>query len=617
FGEELKIEVHNSFRQMSNTLTYTVPSPDRLDSDGDGLLDAWERGSVDGLDLVALGANPYRKDVYVEVDRMVVPGRIWSDFSEQDYPSKTTFVESVRSYAAAPIINPDLSVGISLHIDYGQANFENAPKSEGGTEIPWKRFLGYKRSLEFRRKHPEYYDAEELRRNPDFFPPNRSKVFRYCIFGDQQWSSRSTGGGNFQSTFFLTLGVCRMNAVNPNYQTGVFLHELGHMFGLSHQGSGRGYNYKPNFNSLMNYKFVFQGRDINGKLGSGIRNDNSGEQIYSYSEGMRATLDEGHLNEVVGVANHYPHDWNGDGVIDSKPIKAIIAKHRRTEDPRVLNDFADWSNLKFKQLADLKVISRAEPKRLTERRVLGAARVPADVDCGFMCEVDGVIQTGHWKVVGRVTSCKRGKVAFETNEFRVRGKLRTKAMPGHFAYRLPEGRQLDLQEGDPITILHDYASREKRVERNIHIASGTQLILATAHFDNSSVPRSADRAELLCQSLPDGQIQFYWSDPADDDVEQELKTAPQFPDPVCLECQAATKLVSIADAEKSFQSIELQGAEYLFRVLNSQQYREDGDEQAASDLSIGSNGDDDETDQPGVYYGGECLLLKASSEDRQ
>ena len=412
FGQTISIEVHNSVGQVSNTLTYVVPSPDKLDSDGDGLLDAWELGSVDGLNLVELGANPHRKDVYVEVDRMVVPGRIWSDFSEQDYPSKTTFDESKRAFAAAPIINPDRSVGIALHIDYGQEKFERAAKSEGGTEIPWKRFLGYKRSAEFRRKHPDYYDAEELRKDPNFFSRERSRVFRYCIFGDQQWASRSTGGGNFQSTFFVTLGVCRMNAVNSSYQTGVFLHELGHMFGLSHYGSGKHYNYKPNFNSLMNYKFVFEGRDVDGKLGDGIRGEGSGEHVYSYSEGMRAILDEGALREVLGVANHYPHDWNGNGVIDNEPIAEIISKHRKTNQPRELHDFADWANMNFKLLADAKVVKRSSPKRLVQRTIRGDAKVPRGVDIGFMCEVDGVIQTGHWKMVGTVTAHEPGMLTF-------------------------------------------------------------------------------------------------------------------------------------------------------------------------------------------------------------
>lgn len=615
FGQTILIEVHNSGGQVSKTLTYVVPSPDKLDSDGDGLLDAWEVGSVDGLNLVELGANPFRKDVYVEVDRMVVPGRIWSDFSEQDYPSEKTFEESIRAYRSAPIINPDRSVGIALHIDYGQEKFEKAAKSEGGTEIPWKRFLGYKRSASFRSKHPDYYDAEELRKDPAFFLPERSRVFRYCVFGDQQWSSRSTGGGNFKSTFFITLGVCRMNAVNSSYQTGVFLHELGHMFGLSHHGNGKPYNYKPNFNSIMNYKFVFEGRDVDGKLGDGIRGEGSGENVYSYSEGMRASLNEGALREVLGVANHYPHDWDGNGIIDNEPIAKIISKHSRTKSPRKLDDFADWANMRFKQLEDSRVIDRKSPKRLIQPKIPGIARVPRGVEIGFICEVDGLIQTGHWKMVGMVTKHKPGKLTFKTDEFRVRGKIRTEAKTGHLAYKLPEDMPMPISVGDPITILHDYSAKQKRLERNIHISSGNQLILATSRFDDAFVPRSADRAELLIDTLPDGSVRFYWSDPADDDREQALKEVPRISPAVLIQYQVDSHIGFFARAKKGFQSIMLGQEEYLFRILDDEAKQGAVDHQ----LSANASGSDASGSSPKtisdalgveVHPGGECLLIR-------
>lgn len=38
------------------------------DTDQDGLLDCWELGGLGTLDLPSLGANPYRKDLFVEID---------------------------------------------------------------------------------------------------------------------------------------------------------------------------------------------------------------------------------------------------------------------------------------------------------------------------------------------------------------------------------------------------------------------------------------------------------------------------------------------------------------------------------------------------------------------
>ena len=49
----------------------------QTDSDGDGLLDTWETTGIDFdgdsiIDLVLNGANPMRKDIYVEIDSMAV-----------------------------------------------------------------------------------------------------------------------------------------------------------------------------------------------------------------------------------------------------------------------------------------------------------------------------------------------------------------------------------------------------------------------------------------------------------------------------------------------------------------------------------------------------------------
>ncbi|MEM1068466.1 MAG: hypothetical protein AAGI63_06195 [Planctomycetota bacterium] len=604
-GQALSIVVHNSFGMPSNELTYVVPTPDKLDSDGDGLLDAWETGDVDGLNLVELGANPYRKDVYVEVDRMIVPGRIWSDFSELAYPRADTFAESARAFASAPIINPDLSTGISLHVDHGQSDFKGK-KPEGGTAIPWRRFLGYSPKDWFPRKYPkiyqeDYYNAVDLRNDPTFFSPARARVFRYCVFGDQQFSSRSTGGGKSQSTFIVTLGVCRMNAISLNYQTGVFLHELGHMFGLSHHGSGRPFNYKPNFNSLMNYKFVFQGRDIDGKLGKGSRRVDPGEHVYSYSEGMRATLNEAALNEVVGVANHYPQDWNGNGVIDTEPVKAIISKHKKTDEPRVLNDCADWAQMEFRTLEKPPVVKRARPKRLIQEEITGIAKIPEGVDFGFMCEVDGAIQTGQWKVVGKVTQHEPGKITFETEAFRASRRNAKKAMTGHLAYRLPGNKQLAINVGDPITILHDSVTDQKRLERELHISSDRQLILATAPSKQETVPQSADRALLSLETTSRSSVRFYWSDPSDNDLEQPLKTVPTIPPPVTLKYPTGSQTITINPSKKGYQSVNLDGEEYLFRVLD----RQDGRRRTPLD----SNDTETDTDQSV-----DCLLIKMAQE---
>ena len=344
---KLHITVRNPDGQLSNVLQVRVPTAGSLDSDGDGLLDAWELGEVDGLDLTKLGANPLRKDLYIEVDRMIVQERMWSDFSKNAYPRIEVFADAEELFRQAPILNPDGSCGVSLHIDYGQEQFEKSGQGAGMTQIPWTKYIGTKPAEDDPEIPAEdFSNAMDLHKRPDYFATDRRRVFRYCIFADQQWASRSTGG-QAGPVFFMSLGVCRLNAIDHNYQLGVFVHEFGHSMGLSHTGNANSFNSKPNFNSLMNYLFTFPGRDIDGKLGD-ISGDLSGDQIYVYSEGMRANMREDAVYEALGVANHYPHDWNKNGQIDNQPIVKILRLHNADNNqPHTIQDFPDWANLKF------------------------------------------------------------------------------------------------------------------------------------------------------------------------------------------------------------------------------------------------------------------------------
>lgn len=89
-----------------------------LDSDGDGLLDTWERDGIyiEGvldLDLPALGANRLHKDLFIELDSM-----------SGNLPDALTINRTKEAFAAAPIdaggtANPDGLPGIDLRIDTG------------------------------------------------------------------------------------------------------------------------------------------------------------------------------------------------------------------------------------------------------------------------------------------------------------------------------------------------------------------------------------------------------------------------------------------------------------------------------------------------------------------
>jgi hypothetical protein len=96
------------------------------DSDGDGLLDKWEREGVNGVDLPGMGADPNHKDLFVEIDWL-----------PQNPPSRLAIQNLKRAFAAAPVdagrvLNPDGKPGINLWVDTGfledRCMFEDPPR---------------------------------------------------------------------------------------------------------------------------------------------------------------------------------------------------------------------------------------------------------------------------------------------------------------------------------------------------------------------------------------------------------------------------------------------------------------------------------------------------------
>jgi hypothetical protein len=75
-----------------------------VDSDGDGLSDSVE---------ASLGSSPLHKDIFVEIDWFIVNGR-----SMKPRPGFVEFVQSV--FAAAPVLNPDGTAGIRIHLELSQ-----------------------------------------------------------------------------------------------------------------------------------------------------------------------------------------------------------------------------------------------------------------------------------------------------------------------------------------------------------------------------------------------------------------------------------------------------------------------------------------------------------------
>ncbi|QIS14047.1 hypothetical protein [Nocardia arthritidis] len=323
-----------------------------VDTDGDGLPDEWETRGYDAdgdggidIDLPAMGANPNRKDIFVEMDYMT--GRL---------PSTAVLDRIVAVFADAPVTNPDGSTGITLHLDAGDERGDRY-RLGGGNLVPDDNNLS-----------PVDTEVGEIKQAN--FNGNRAQVFHYMIWADR-YNGRCSSGislGIPADTFIVTMGPSCGWRVNDDMQVGTFVHELGHNLGLTH-GGGDHTHFKPNFLSVMNYFFQMRGVP---------RQDDS--PYFGYSNVNLPTLDEGALDEMTGLGEgaagwgtsytcpvrngrltwvtqvpaNEPIDWNCDGEFARTPVRADINRYRnpdRTagepEEIGSLSASSDWDRLVY------------------------------------------------------------------------------------------------------------------------------------------------------------------------------------------------------------------------------------------------------------------------------
>jgi hypothetical protein len=238
----------------------------KADSDGDGLPDRWEQegydangdGQVD-VDLPAMGADPERKDLFVQLDAM------------KGLRMSAAAIEKVtNAFASAPVSNPDGSTGVALHVDNGPGSVMNPQTGAKWGALSRASDIGLIPSLGFFHSNGSYdwgaFDSVKHNR----FLAAREPIFHYALSVDRYGGSTSTGisRGIGASDFIVALGLlCSPEAACPGplyAQAGTFMHELGHNLGLQHGGQD-GVNRKPNYLSVMNYAFQFT-----GVLGGGI-----------------------------------------------------------------------------------------------------------------------------------------------------------------------------------------------------------------------------------------------------------------------------------------------------------------------------------------------------------
>ena len=343
FNQTLKFRVSNVDGAFGER-DYPIPSQANLDSDGDGLLDDWEingypvpGGTGMRIPLDAMGCNPHRKDILVQVD--------WMTSAAPD-PSIWPQIQSI--FAAAPVLNPDGSQGINLHIDHGQDVHGSGPFKKGGKD------LGDFSTIDFcdypgLRGHAVFKTIKKAN-----FDPERTDLFHYCIFGNGR-PDGSTGraeiwGDDFMVTFS---GTAPEYWADPNAQIGTFVHELGHNLGLFHGGEDRNLadsheRFKWNQLSSMNYRYQLTGVPMD-------REDRQSALTHTYSEGIDTTVHESSLDPVamskaMGLRSVPLSPSSGGMNINGGPVIDSTIQNWNPDDADATDVFVnydEWGSLKL------------------------------------------------------------------------------------------------------------------------------------------------------------------------------------------------------------------------------------------------------------------------------
>lgn len=261
-------------------INYDVDGNGNSDDDGDSLPDIWEENGIDidydgtvEFDLPGAGADPNRKNIFVEVDYLTF-----------HLPDQDALDAVIDVFATAPVSNPDGSEGIDLIVDVDDEIDETPARANLTT---WSEFDDLK---------GDFFGTAAERGLPNANDVLFAKLlaYRYALYGHIRdgggSSGRAKGGGNF----VVTLGANGWGA-DPStghrvgtfkQQAGTFMHELGHTLSLGHGGID-GENFKPNYLSVMNYNFQT----------AWVQNDSIPDGRLDYSSQRLPTFDDGELDE--------------------------------------------------------------------------------------------------------------------------------------------------------------------------------------------------------------------------------------------------------------------------------------------------------------------------------
>ena len=358
-GTNLRFVVFTSYQLGANMSTsdsngqwsLEVEFDPPADTDGDGLLDSWETDGLDingdgiiDLDLPAMGADPFQKDLFVEVDIM-----------EDVYFSQYAIDQVKHAFNTSPVPNPEgRPDGIKLHISMEDSDVLPLHETLDCDFISFDILKASYWGTAYDRTHPT---------NSTHILEAKKRVFRYCIVGNKLHSSVVRGvitgiGEVFGNDFIVAIG-----GLSPEKQTErafavTFMHELGHNLGLD-EGGGDDIMFKPNYISVMNYAFE-----------SFIYNSTQNPIAIDYSRESMLPLDESNLDETIGIQsvinrevksnyseptnrytvqvqlNNATWDWNRNLEIErGAEVDLNRMDPNQPKKFEVLNGYNDWANL--------------------------------------------------------------------------------------------------------------------------------------------------------------------------------------------------------------------------------------------------------------------------------
>jgi hypothetical protein len=286
-----------------------------------------------------MGTSPRKKNILLEYD--------WMDDNtncgaHSHRPRADAINRVTAAFAAAPVNNPDGTTGIAVIHDYGQGGaFTEGnliPDADGN-------ITGGVNGTDFQNKKAVHFDA------------NRNGYFHYVINPHYYTDGvGSSGQAELPGDDLIVSMDCFDTDLNTS---NTIMHELGHNLNL-HHGGNTSCNWKPNYNSVMNYRFQFPGVDTDCDAVG-----NSGEpNTLDYARGQRISLNELNLNENQGsCGGNNPIDWNFSGNIQTGVTYDLNRMSEDGSGPDVdnagcggnlttLSDYNDWANILLTGLGD-------------------------------------------------------------------------------------------------------------------------------------------------------------------------------------------------------------------------------------------------------------------------